>query len=473
MTKIRTDINVLFDDRDPGFLQYSFDKSLTTDKLIKQGSAVLVAVSGGVDSVVLLHLLSCTAPAFGLTIGVAHYNHGMRAEASDDDEAFVKELANSYGLDCFSGKLPRNVAHDGESWEAYARRHRYHFLENEASAQGFSFIATAHHANDQAETVLMRMMDGAGVRGMGGIHRRRGRIVRPLLPFTKEQILTYAREQELSWREDQSNSDTRFRRNRIRHEVLPPILKSDPDFIETASRLADEMRSLENLLRAEVENLKTSLVSKDAFGRINIQTSAMAALPMEIQKRLMHQIVEADAPESPWRHHQWLRLEEFLTGSKTGQVLCLPCGWRMLRDRDRFILAHENGDRGEACRFAAERAVSVVCGDYRFQMDVTAPPAQFTADRSKECVDFRFLENRTLELRMWQPGDRMKPLGLKGFKKVSDLLIDKKIDRFRKEQQTVLTVDGKLAWLCGVQLDDRFKVTSRTDKMAQLTWAHV
>src|SRR3989339_1922462 len=209
-------------------------------KLLSPRDSVLIAVSGGADSIALLLFFDRVLKRpFRLKLGVAHSNHGLRGKASDADAAFVKAAAEKLELPFYEEKRkvkPRR----GESPEEKCRRLRYDFLQRTARARGFCKIATAHHADDQAETVLMRMFTGTGLAGLAGIRAKNKNLIRPLLTVTRRDILAYLRTAKQPFRTDKSNADVRFLRNRIRHRLMPLLKKEfGPHVVETLSRLAD------------------------------------------------------------------------------------------------------------------------------------------------------------------------------------------------------------------------------------------
>ncbi|MFQ6616897.1 MAG: hypoxanthine phosphoribosyltransferase, partial [Fidelibacterota bacterium] len=194
--------------------------------------------------------------------------------------------------------------------------------------------------------------------------------------------------------------------------------------------------------------------------------------PSIVRKGLIWRLTGDESNGKPWRHHVWDDLEVFLQHSRTGQTVRLPGGWEMLRDRGRFLLRHgESPPEGvhRVLNIGRGRKTTVRVGPFEFTLAPTSHPGPFVRDPSVEYVDHSLLAGTKIVLREWQAGDRMKPLGLSGFKKVSDILVDEKMDRFTKESQIVLTVDGKIAWLCGIRLDDRFKVSPDTSHAARLT----
>ncbi|MEE9168025.1 MAG: tRNA lysidine(34) synthetase TilS [Candidatus Neomarinimicrobiota bacterium] len=455
-------------------LERLFENHLESSGLVPRDSCGIVAVSGGPDSVALLDLLSGVASRWDLKLGVAHFNHGLRGKESDADERFVRELAEESGLAFYRSRLPRQPSTTNLSWEAYARRLRYRFLEKTREKGDFNWIATGHHGDDQAETVLMRVIEGSGIRGLKGIYDRRSLIIRPLLPFTRDQIMNYAERKHLLFRDDSSNQDKRFTRNLVRHELIPRIRDLNPGFTRSISRLTKNVQELDLLIESVVNERRVSIVTEEADGCASIKVEHLSKEPMIIQKRLIQRLTSSEGAESPWRHSVWVNLESFLKRSATGEIQTLPDGWRLLRDRDYYLLektGQEQIDRGKKeIRFQVEKHISFSLGHHFFEMDIQPAPDQFSLNSELEFADYDRLSGQQMVLRQWRSGDRMRPLGLNGYKKVSDILVDEKVSRFEKERQYVLVAGEDIVWLCGIRLDNRFRVQDDTQQVAKLWW---
>ncbi|MFQ6615941.1 MAG: tRNA lysidine(34) synthetase TilS, partial [Fidelibacterota bacterium] len=220
-----------------------------------------MAVSGGVDSVVLLHLLMGCAGTLGLSLAVAHYNHGTRGTDSNNDEGFVRDLAGKWGLVCHCGRMENKPAARRESWEALARDRRYRFLASVRKEHGYDWIATGHQGDDQIETLIMRLVEGSGIHGLKGIPSRRGSLVRPLLPFTRGEIKAHAARHKLEFREDSTNQDISIPRNFVRHRIVPHLRELNPSLTTAVSRLVKNVEEVNTFLGRELDRHEARVVS--------------------------------------------------------------------------------------------------------------------------------------------------------------------------------------------------------------------
>ena len=442
-----------------------FTQFLKRGNLVPEGSSVLMAVSGGVDSVVMAHLFRRISEQFDLDLKIAHFNHNLRGAESDEDEAFVKGLAESWKLPFLSDRWDSPAE---TNLEAEARKARYTFLEKSRRELESDLIATAHHADDQAETILMRLVEGAGYRGLRGMPEKSGRIVRPLLHFTKQELQDYASANSLRFMVDSSNSDLKFDRNRIRKKIIPRIKDLNPSFATTVRRTVSSLNDVSALLDREVSALYSGSVSLTAEGYFQIDEEFLGETPLFLKKELIRSIAEGD--DSPWRGAVWDRLDSFLQSAAVGDILDLPRHFRLLRDRGRFLLKQDQiEDIPDSIAFESSSPKALEVGGFRFSIDHSDLPPLFSDDFSSELVDSSLL-GRSLNLRKWRAGDWMVPLGMDGRKKVSDILIDEQVNRFEKESQFVLTSRDEIVWLCGRRLDDRYKVTGETSSLARLNW---
>jgi tRNA(Ile)-lysidine synthase len=448
-------------------LKRVFLEHLRRTGLLPKHSRILVALSGGMDSVVLMHLLDTLSSDQNWHIEVAHYHHGIRGEEADEDAAFSEKLAKESGLNFHIEKLPPMPDSSSENWEAFARRHRYEFLEKCRETAGLDWIVTAHHTDDQAETILMKILHGTGVQGLQGIREKVGKIVRPLLPFKRENIEAYAEDNSLLFRHDSTNDDTNYERNFIRHEILTVLGSRFSDYQSGIKILTENVNELEDFLEKELERRRETLVSIRSDGVLCINVDHLMMESAFMRKRLIYHLTNG----GDWRGHVWRSLDAFLNSSRTGQMLALPRSWTLLRDRENFLLSQKTLFKADDIYQSFQaRDLSMSVGDYKFELVILSESAPFTTDSSEELIDIASIPSNTLQLRGWQPGDRMNPLGLNGSKKVSDILIDRKLDRFAKDRQYVLTSDDEIVWLCGVCLDDRFKVTEKTSRFGRLQW---
>lgn len=434
-----------------------------------QGISVLAAVSGGVDSVVLLDLLVQASVEKKFALGVAHINHGRRGKEGDADARFVQSLANRYALPCRTMMIPKYGGRYPGGWEAYARRWRYSRLEAARRRMGFDWIATGHHADDQVETILMRVTEGTGTPGLQGIRRGENRVIRPLLRTSREAIEHYARKHNLSHREDSTNRDISFRRNFVRARVVPLLKQLNPSLVEGIARLVANASDTEEALAAFTERCVAAAARRREDGSWVISKSELDNFPRMVQLRAVRELC---GNGEDWRHHDWRQLSAFLGRAGTGTLAAVPGNWELLCDREAWILREQRDRKRNSVEISLQRGKRKVVqvGSFRLTVRSLSERRPRFQDGSVAMVDGKSLEGKRLVCRPWRAGDRFRPLGMTRFKKVSDYLVDRKVDRFAKDELCVLEAGGSIVWLCGMQVDDRFKVTPSTKTVLDFQW---
>jgi tRNA(Ile)-lysidine synthase len=431
--------------------------------MLSGGETVLVAVSGGADSVALLHLLMTLAPELSLSLHVLHVDHGLRPD-SDRDAAFVRALAARLGV---PADVARVTVPRGGSLEAAARAERYAALDAHARRLGAGRIALGHTADDQAETVLMRMLAGAGVRGLAGMPAVRGRVIRPLIETRRADLAAMLQAAGLSWIEDPSNRDPRFLRNRVRHELLPLLSASyNPDVVASLDRLARLCRAtidtIERVARRELDRL--ALATADATV---LPHEALAELPPEVAAEVLRQAAEhlgSRAPLRAWAHRGLARVlasppprRAFRLG---GVVVEVSSGRVRLVARERPALpARELTVPGQVELPEIGRALSAR----------VVSASGYVVPRASERVGFDAgrLPSR-LTVRARRPGDRFSPFGGAGERRLKSFLIDLKIPRWERARLPLVEADGRILWVGGVRRSGEAPVTAHTRQVLEL-----
>ncbi|HCC30665.1 MAG TPA: tRNA lysidine(34) synthetase TilS [Marinilabiliales bacterium] len=434
---------------------HKFTKYYQQHSLITLDDRVLVAISGGADSVALCHLLQ----KIPIPISLAHCNFSLRGEESDEDERFVQQLAKSHHIKAhFITFQTREYANQHKiSIEMAARDLRYRWFESLCQEFGYTKIAVGHHLNDAIETIFLNMIRGTGIRGIAGMAPINGKIIRPLLFATRQQIETYCSTEGLDYRHDSSNDSDEYQRNKIRNLIVPEFKKMNPSFEET---MQHNMAKWNQVLRIYDQVVETELAQ---WVKREGQTHKI-----EIQKLIQH-------------HHTETLLFEFLspfgfsndTIQKTGLSLTKEPGrqffsetHQLLIDRQFIMVEPLNQDTasfqihdldGFGQLSVSIRAEMVMA--YNYSINHSAMVAQIDADK----ITF------PLTLRHWKAGDSFYPLGMKQSKKLSDFFTDAKLDRFTKDKIWLLESAGNVVWVVGLRMDDRYKITSKTKRILLLT----
>lgn len=452
-----------------------FRRHCEKDHLIARGDRLLLAVSGGVDSRVLLDLFAALQAEWELTLAVGHVHHQLRGAQAEADAAFVEKLARDYRLEFLMQKIEvrEYAAAHHLSLEAAGRKLRYRALNDMRREADCNAIVTAHTGDDQAETILAHLMRGSGLSGLAGMPSKRvfsqgpAVILRPLLPFSRRQILTYATQQNLHWREDASNADVSLRRNRIRHELLP-LLKArfNPGIARSLQRLAKISAEIDHLLRQEAEEaLKTLiLVQTPAKIVLDLQQFWKYFRPIQayVVRRVMQQVTSSRCN---------------LTFQETDRILSMLAPahghhrtqrylWRQMVEiavaqtevafsRLRPALPTRMLTIGKRCPVPeAGIAITVVRREQ-------PPNWRDSVTANSQWADAQAVRGH-LRVRFPLPGDRFQPLGMTGFKKLSDFLIDLKVPWHERKHIPLLECDNGIIWVCGYRLDERFKIKPTT-----------
>lgn len=445
-------------------------RALARHGMIRAGETVLVAVSGGADSVVLLHCLHRLAPSCGIRLAVGHLDHGLRGEAGAVDAAFVRELAEALGIPAVVKHLPPGaVAARGRSLQEAARAARYAFLAEAADEAGADRIALAHTADDVAETVLMNLLRGSGPAGLRGIPPVRGeRVIRPLLAVRREQVEAFVRAHRLRFRPDPSNEDPRFLRNRIRHRLLPFLEKEfNPRVVEGLARAAALLA--EDHAYLEVEAGRSA-------GPFPLEAGPLRALASPIRRRvLLRALRDALPPGSRVRLEHVVGLEALLDPGGERRAVRLPGTLEARHRGGQLVLtpaAREVGDLppvpvgipvgpleppGGEVRWGAFRITAILGGAGSgavTRQDGGGARWTLTLDADRL--------QPPLTIRAWRPGDAYRPEGAPGRRKLQDLFTDTKIPRAHRGRIPVLADAAGVLWVAGFRPDVRAAPTAAT-----------
>ena len=423
-------------------------------KAIDAESGIVVAFSTGVDSMVLLHLLQ----ELKVPLVVAHVNHGKR-KASKAEEQFCKDYCEKANLPCEILHLDEMDKPANANFQNWARNQRYAFFTAVAKTHNCAYIATAHHATDKAETFFMNALRGSGLSGLTSLKPVNGKIIRPLIAFSKTEIVAYAKHQNLTWFEDASNNTDAYLRNRFRHRVLPASKKVDPHWAQGLANTLKTLNEEQALIQSLVKDWELRHVRHEGDA-IHISLSALNEQPSP--KALLWYLLKDIDPTLPLTNMALAFNDQ--TGSQYfGQT---HVG---LRERDWLIIRPKStvqSDADETHIYAEELKLDTPLA---LAFEQQAKPSQFNSkdlhlDRHSALLDFDRL-SFPLTLRKWQEGDKFRPLGMKGSKKLSDFLIDEKVSRFDKENVYVLCSNNEIVWVVGHRIGDRFKVGKDTQIM--------
>jgi tRNA(Ile)-lysidine synthase len=454
---------------------------------VRAGDRVAVAVSGGADSVALLHLLLELQAKLGIVLSVAHFNHQLRGRASDADEKFVAKLAAKHGLDFHVARadVAAKARSEKANLEDAARRARYSFFKRLVSSDYANKVAVAHTADDQAETVLAHVLRGTGLPGLGGIHPVAGCIVRPILQMRRGDLRSYLRARKQTWREDATNRDTTKTRARIRKKLIPLLEKQfQPAVVAHLASLASLAREDDALLDAITRARAAEIVTRER-GTACVRVSDLLvfqghrARSQALSKRLLRHIVEEFKARDGQLNAQHVQsLLDLAARGANGKSVPVPGGMEVRRENDALIFLAKT--QSKACgkgdnatkEFAykidlppnsagTEAVLPVPCLARRFRLSVIDWPAERRETRERSVLDRDALQ-QPLVLRSWRPGDTFRPGGHRNAHKLKRLLNRKRVSRWDRDGWPVLTSGGVLAWARGFPVAAEFAANERT-----------
>ncbi len=427
-----------------------------------QGKRLLLAVSGGVDSMVMWHLVA----GLGYDYAVAHVNFGLRGSESDGDEDFVRREAERRGVPFYVHRPETEVmakAHRKSVQEA-AREIRYRWFLHLAEAGNYDYILTAHHAGDSVESFFINTGRRTGLQGLTGIPERNGKVIRPLLPFSRSEILAHAERNGIEWREDSSNAQTYYLRNAIRHKLLPLLEEIMPGYSKSVEQVMAHLRQSRYLVEDYMEGVKRELLLPGTRGSKIIPLDKLAAMPHP--DAVLYELLK-DYGFTAWEdvYH--------LPEAQTGKTIFSPTH-RLIKNRDSLLLAPRTTDTaGQEYRIGKQdKIMQIETQGQNIRYEILNYPV-FGGFEPSGKGDSVFFDGDNavfpLTLRRWRHGDFFYPLGMKGKKKISDFLTDRKVNRYEKENIYVLCdAAGRIMWIVGMRTDGRFRITGQTKNVLEI-----
>ncbi len=427
----------------------------TTHQLFGGHDRILLAVSGGVDSMVMARLFSLSKAAFG----VGHCNFSLRGEDSDADMMLAKETAMMLGVPFHSAVFDtrQHAAEHGLSIQEAARELRYNWLREVSLEHHYDLIATAHHLDDSIETMLINLIRGTGVRGLAGIPLKNEDIIRPLLFATREEIEQFASAHRIDFRTDTSNLEDKYLRNRIRHKIIPIIKEINPTMHQSMRDFLDRMQQVAQLLGHEVEKQRATCISPEREG-FAIDIAKLRALPQA--ELMLFEFLKDFNFSGPVCHDLYQSLD-----AQPGKRFFSETHMA-IKDRQKIFVTPLKRNEEPAVYLIGENThqIEVAGAAFFFETMAAEKKLQFAANEENAMLSYDRLQF-PLELRKAKAGDSLVPLGMKGKKKLSDLLTEKKLPLHRKEDVWVLTSAGEIAWVAGFRISERFKITPETTKV--------
>lgn len=436
-----------------------FERYIEENELFTHDDKLLLAVSGGVDSMVMMAL----AAAAGYRFGVAHCNFQLRGDESEEDERLVERETRRYGAEFYNKRFDTvgEMERTGESMEMAARRIRYAWFRELCDEHGYTAIAIAHHSNDSIETFFINMLRGTGLRGLTGITTQVGRVVRPMMFATRKDIHDYAIAHHIPFREDSSNRSTKYLRNKVRIGLVPMLKEINPQFTTIMRRNIARLSQAQDFITSAINIVKGEALEHSG----DIHTLRVGQIRPTLPRNYV--IYEILSSEYGFKGDVVDALCHAIDNDATGRRF-YSREWVAVVDRGDIVIAHIMDD--DSCETLVERGTvrsyaggSVLyyeyCNiDFIDNLDQGENVALLDADKLKF----------PLTVRRWREGDWFVPFGMSGRKKLSDYLIDKKVSVAEKSRQFVLTSGDDIVWVIGRRLDDRYAITRKTENVLRV-----
>ncbi len=419
----------------------------------------LLAVSGGVDSMVLLQIFN----SLKLDFSVAHCNFNLRADESDLDEKLVRETCELIEVEYFVKQF-ETMGYKNEkgiSTQMAARDLRYNWFAELVKEKKVDFIVTAHHLDDNIETVFLNLARGTGIRGISGMEISNGEIFRPMLKISKKEIVAYAVNHQIEYREDASNASNDYKRNKLRNQILPLFQELNPSFVETMGNNISQLREVNNFYKKSIGKELKNIVKNSINSNTKISTKSL--MESTLPKLSLYEILSSYEFNSTQAEEVFLVLSN---ANSVGKEFISP-SYRLIVDRNELIISPKKSEKEESILINnGEKFVT-----YSNKLSLKRLPVssiELNSDSKNAFLDADKIKFPLL-LRRWKKGDRFCPLGMVGKKKVSDFLIDEKISRIEKDEVFVLETNGNICWLVGYRIDDNYKITPNTKNVLKLT----
>lgn len=444
--------------------------AIVNEGLAEAGNRILVACSGGLDSVVLLYVLREISHDVPLELGIAHVNHMLRGQESERDEDFVKGLADRFSLPCYVKRVDvRDEAKkEGKSIQHAARDARYAFLDEIANNLHFDKIAVAHTLDDQVETFLLRLIKGTGIRGLSAIPVKRGRIIRPFLLVYRREIEEYAAVRAISHVEDSTNAKTVYERNFVRREIVPIMERLNPAVKEKIVSLLHDLTLVNGCMEKKANDFFGAHVLL-RNGEARVDMTSLKGLDDEVRYRVISRIINKIHPHvMPLREHVRL-VGKIMAGRGPNLSLTLPVGITVRKSYKEMVFTGRQPKPPFEGHFRLQLGVNII--DPLHVALVVAEMDQKSGDISVAptiaYLDFERLGK--LSVRTFRPGDRFVPLGMKSPIKIKDFFIRCKIPIPERRHIPLVLSDDDIVWIVGHRIDDRYRVTQNTRRVLRIT----
>ncbi len=465
-------------------LFFRFRRHLQTQAMFQRGASLLLAVSGGVDSRVLLDLFVRVRAEWDLRLTVGHVHHQLRGEEAERDAEFTAELASSIGLPFYCRRIAvQPFAQEKKlSLETAARELRYEALAEICRACNAAAVVTAHTQDDQAETILAHLLRGSGLRGLRGMRARsviplaQVQVLRPLLPFARREVLAYAQQEKLRWREDQSNTDVRLYRNRVRHELLPLLRERfNPQINQSLMRLGQIAGASDAYLEQSALEALEALLLLEGTDKIILDLQRFRNYFRAVQAYVIRAVLERlTASAATLTFDETEQILSFLNPTHN-QPLAFPRRRYLWRSEVEVFIEKSGVVFGKIQPTPQSRSLEIGqrCVLHDAGIAITITPAPGSVPWREHChANLQFVDAGTIAgrllVRFPRAGDRFMPLGMRNYKKLSDFFIDAKVPFARRPRVPLVECETGLVWVCGYRLDERFKVTTQTQNILQL-----
>ncbi|MEG0297134.1 MAG: tRNA lysidine(34) synthetase TilS [Clostridium sp.] len=449
------------------------------NNLIQNNDRILVALSGGPDSVCLLHVLHSLKNELNLTIGAAHINHMLRGEESTRDEVYVEELCNELSIPCYIKRIDiDSISKElGISHEMAGRDERYKFFEDVSNEQGYNKVAIAHNANDQAETVIMRMMRGTGLEGLGGIRSKRNeKIIRPILSILRDEIESYCNEKKLNPRIDKSNLENIYSRNKVRLDILPYMKENfNPDIIQTINRMASILQKDDEYINNQCNKYF------DNYCKIQPGGLVINKKIFKLEDAIVNRIIKKSLIDYSGKYTNFEMKHIYdvidLANKETNKKIDLPnniiaeniYGDIYLKIRMRSAKKSEQKNN-EIFLLKEKLDVNTFkFMDYIIRVEIIKNKnnIEFSNNDLIKHFDYDNIVEGII-IRTRKDGDKIRPLGMNGNKKVKDIFINSKVPKDYRETVPIVCFDDKIAWIVGYKVSEEYKVTQKTKTIIKI-----